>query len=285
MKPRKKKDNRRGAPDPARKKMKVLVPEYDFLKDKSLSKTKKDPSIRLNKYIAHAGVCSRREADALIASGKIKVNGKVITELGYKVNPNDKITYKGEVLRKEKYVYILLNKPKDHITTAKDPQNRTTVLDIIHKHIDQRVYPVGRLDRNTTGLLLLTNDGELAERLSHPSYNIKKIYEVQIDKPLDEEDFLNIQQGLELDDGPIKPDELAIVSEDRKTLGIEIHSGRNRIVRRIFESLGYRIMKLDRVMYAFLTKKDLPRGKWRFLQEHELKRMKQLGVGKKPSGE
>jgi 23S rRNA pseudouridine2605 synthase len=284
MKPRKNSRRKRGSYIPQKERDIRHTPDYDFLKKRPREKKSANPTIRLNKYISNSGICSRREADNLIVSGKIKVNGNVITELGYKVNPDDKVSYQGKILKREKLVYILMNKPKDHITTSKDPQQRATVMDLIHNHIEERVYPVGRLDRNTTGLLLLTNDGELTRRLSHPSYNIRKIYEVQLDKVISEEDFMKIKGGIELDDGPIKPDDLAIVKDDRKTLGIEIHSGRNRIVRRIFESLGYRLVKLDRVMYAFLTKKDLPRGKWRFLQEHELIRLKHFGTGKSGSG-
>jgi len=259
---------------------KVKAPEYEFLKQRPSPEKEVSKDIRLNKYIANSGICSRREADKLIESGDIKVNGKTIEELGYKIKPSDKVQYKGKVIKNEKFIYVLLNKPKDFITTTKDPQNRKTVIDLIKNHIDERVYPVGRLDRNTTGLLLLTNDGELSEILSHPSYNIRKVYEVLLDNPLDEEDFIRIKSGLELDDGPVRVDEIAIISPDAKLIGLEIHSGRNRIVRRIFSELGYDVNRLDRVMYSFLTKKDLPRGKWRFLKEHEVVRLKHLGKGK-----
>lgn len=232
--------------------------------------------IRLNRYIANAGVCSRREADKLIQDGEIKVNGKVVVELGYKVKKSDKVIYRGKKLNPEKLVYVLLNKPKDFITTTDDPQERRTVMHLVAKACDERIYPVGRLDRNTTGLLLLTNDGELAKKLSHPSHAVQKLYQVDIDKPITDEDFFKIQEGLMLEDGPAKVDEIGLVNETRKSLGIQIHIGRNRIVRRIFEHLGYKVIKLDRVMYAGLTKKDLSRGKWRFLTDKEVIKLKHM---------
>jgi len=257
---------------------KTKIPEYEFLK-KGSNKNIKTPSreVRLNKYIANSGVCSRRDADKLIQNGEIKVNGKTVNELGYKIKPGDKVLYKGKVLRREKFIYILLNKPKDFITTTDDPQDRKTVIDLVKNHIAERVYPVGRLDRNTTGLLLLTNDGELSEILSHPSYNIKKVYEVLLDKPIQQKDLFKLESGLDLEDGPVRIDDFAVISPDLRMVGLEIHSGRNRIVRRIFEKLDYKVVRLDRVMYSFLTKKDLPRGKWRFLKEHEVVRLKHLG--------
>lgn len=257
---------------------KTKIPEYEFLKkgpNKNIKTTSRE--IRLNKFIANSGVCSRRDADKLIQNGEIKVNGKTISELGYKINPGDKVLYKGKVLKREKFIYILLNKPKDFITTTDDPQDRKTVIDLVKNHIPERVYPVGRLDRNTTGLLLLTNDGELSEILSHPSYNIKKVYEVLLDKPVQPKDLSKLESGLDLEDGPVKVDDFAVISPDHRMVGLEIHSGRNRIVRRIFEKLDYSVIRLDRVMYSFLTKKDLPRGKWRFLKEHEVVRLKHLG--------
>lgn len=226
--------------------------------------------VRLNKYIASSGICSRREADQLIELGEISVNGKIITQLGYKIKPGDVVKYGNKILKPRKLVYILLNKPKNVITTTRDPGNRKTVLDLVSNATHERIFPVGRLDRNTTGLLLLTNDGELADKLSHPSNNVKKIYEVGLDKPLNEEDLKKITKGVYLEDGKAEVDEIAIVSPDRKTVGIEIHSGKNRIVRRIFEHLGYQVVKLDRVMYANLTKKNLPRGHWRYLTEKEI---------------
>ncbi len=237
---------------------------------------KRQESIRLNKYIANAGVCSRREADKLIQNGEIKVNGKVIEELGYQVKKTDKVTYKGKKLNPEKLVYVLLNKPKNFITTTEDPQERRTVMHLVAKACSERIYPVGRLDRNTTGLLLLTNDGELAKKLSHPSYGVQKLYQVDLDKPITDKDFLSIQQGVMLEDGLAKVDEIGLVNETRKSLGVQIHIGRNRIVRRIFEHLGYQVVRLDRVMYAGLTKKDLPRGTWRFLDEKEVVKLKYL---------
>jgi 23S rRNA pseudouridine2605 synthase len=230
--------------------------------------------IRLNKYISNSGVCSRREADELITMGLVSVNGTVITELGYKVNRNDVVKYDGKTLRAEKPVYILLNKPKGFLTTTKDPQERNTVMQIIAGAVKERVYPVGRLDRNTTGLLLLTNDGELTDKLSHPSYNVKKIYKAELDKPLTKADFQKIQEGIRLEEGRAMVDDLAIVSDDGKTVGIEIHIGWNRVIRRIFESLDYQVVKLDRSVYAGLDKKDLGRGHWRFLTNEEVVRLK-----------
>jgi 23S rRNA pseudouridine2605 synthase len=284
MKPRRKYKSRRGIYDAESNAEKVNPPSYPKSAVRSNQENHKDLPIRLNKYIANAGICSRREADKLITSGQIKVNGKTIRELGYKVRPKDQVKYGNTILRKEKFIYILLNKPKDHITTAKDPQRRNTVMDLVNKQIEERIYPVGRLDRNTTGLLLLTNDGELTSKLSHPSYNIRKIYEVHLDRALTNEDFLTIRSGIMLDDGPVKVDDIAILSEDKKSIGIELHSGRNRIVRRTFEYLNYRITGLDRVMYAFLTKKNLPRGKWRFLKDYEITKLKHLGHGRKRTG-
>lgn len=237
-----------------------------------------DGLIRLNRFISNSGVCSRRKADELIAAGVISVNGEVVIELGTKVDPSkDEIRYNNERLKREKMVYILLNKPKDYITTTDDPQERKTVMQLISKATKERVYPVGRLDRNTTGLLLLTNDGNLAEKLSHPRNNISKIYQVELNKALTQGDFNKIQFGIELEDGFIKPDDISfVVGASKREIGIQIHSGKNRIVRRIFESLGYDVIKLDRVVYANLTKKDLPRGRWRFLEEKELIQLKHL---------
>lgn len=235
-----------------------------------------DGLIRLNRYIANAGICSRRKADELIQAGVITVNGNVVTELGIKVDPaKDEIRYNGERLKREKMVYVLLNKPKDYITTTDDPQERRTVMQLVAKASRERIYPVGRLDRNTTGLLLLTNDGNLAEKLSHPRNNVTKIYQVELDKNLTQGDYNKIAFGLELEDGFVKPDAISYVQGgSKREIGIQIHSGKNRIVRRIFENLGYDVIKLDRVVYANLTKKDLPRGRWRHLEEKEIIQLK-----------
>ncbi len=239
-------------------------------------KGKDDGSMRLNRYIANAGVCSRRKADELIEAGVVSVNGEVITSLGTKVDPaKDDVRYNGERLKREKMVYVLLNKPKDYITTTDDPQERKTVMHLVDKATNERIYPVGRLDRNTTGLLLMTNDGALAEKLSHPRNSITKIYHVELDKPFTQGDLNKLRFGIELEDGLIKPDDVNYVQgASKKEIGIQIHSGKNRIVRRIFESLGYDVVKLDRVIYANLTKKDLTRGRWRYLDEREIVQLK-----------
>ncbi|MBX2930766.1 MAG: rRNA pseudouridine synthase [Chitinophagaceae bacterium] len=230
----------------------------------------------LNKFIAHAGICSRREAAELIKDGLVTVNKQPILEPGFKVTGKEDIKLKGKPLYiRHNLIYILLNKPKDYITTAKDPQGRKTVFDLIKNAAQERVYPVGRLDRNTTGVLLLTNDGELTQKLTHPSYEIKKIYEVKLDKPVTKKDMEAIASGITLDDGFIQADSIAYAdTKDKSVVGIEIHSGRNRIVRRIFECLGYDVKNLDRVMFANLTKKDVERGKWRMLQEKEIRLLK-----------
>jgi 23S rRNA pseudouridine2605 synthase len=248
-------------------------------KAKPFSKTDSEGT-RLNKYIANAGICSRREADELIAAGVVSVNGEVITEMGYKVMPGDVVKYNNESLKTEKMVYILLNKPKDFITTTDDPENRKTVMSLIAKAGKERVYPVGRLDRNTTGLLLFTNDGDLAKKLTHPSFEVHKIYQVELDKSLKTSDLQEISSGLNLEDGFIKVDDIVFTGNDKNVVGVEIHSGKNRIVRRIFEHLGYEVKKLDRVVFAGLTKKDLPRGRWRFLTEMEVANLKMV-QGKK----
>ena len=227
-------------------------------------------TVRLNKFIANSGVCSRREADTLIQAGVVTVNGEVVTELGTKVNIfTDDIRFNGERLKGEEKVYIVMNKPKGYVTTASDPHAEKTVIDLV-KNCPTRVYPVGRLDKNTTGVLMLTNDGEIAERLTHPAYDKKKIYQVALDRPLSQEDYERILSGIELNDGEIKADELEYIDEkDKRKLGIEIHSGKNRVVRRIFESLGYNVKALDRVYFAGLTKKGLKKGEWRYLTEGE----------------
>lgn len=235
-----------------------------------------DSEMRLNKFMSNAGICSRREADEKIQAGAVTVNGKVVTELGTKIKPADVVEYDGKVVVPERKCYVLLNKPKNCVTTSDDPGGRTTVLDIVKNACRERIYPVGRLDRNTTGVLLLTNDGDLASKLTHPKFVKKKIYHVWTDKAIAEEDMQRIADGIELDDGEIHADEISYVSDtDRKQAGIEIHSGRNRIVRRIFEALGYRVVKLDRVYFAGLTKKNLPRGKWRYLTQEEVNYLRQ----------
>lgn len=248
------------------------------LRSKKPTQPKDDGLIRLNRYIANAGICSRRKADELILAGVVSVNGEVVAELGAKIDPiNDEIRYNGETLKREKMVYVLLNKPKDYITTTEDPQERRTVMHLVEKASRERIYPIGRLDRNTTGLLLMTNDGELADKLSHPRSQITKLYQVELNKSLTQGDLNKIQFGLELEDGPIKPDAVSYVAgASKREVGIQIHSGKNRIVRRIFEHLGYEVVKLDRVVYAGLTKKDLPRGRWRFLDEKEIIQLKHL---------
>ena len=233
-----------------------------------------DGQIRLNRYISNSGLCSRRDADELIAQGLISVNGKVEVELGLKVHPHDVVKYEGRTLKPERMAYVLLNKPKDFITTMDDPEDRKTVMDLVKNACKERVYPVGRLDRNTTGLLLLTNDGELAEKLTHPSHQIGKIYQVDLDRPITEADMDKIVAGVHLEDGVVNVKDIAIVSADKKILGVEITEGRNRVVRRLFEALGYDVVRLDRVSYAGLTKKDLPRGTWRLVTEKEIARLK-----------
>lgn len=251
---------------------------FDNKRSKKPAVVKDDGLIRLNRFIANAGICSRRKADELIAAGVVSVNGVPVTELGAKVDPaKDQVRYNGESLKREKMVYVLLNKPKDYITTTDDPQERKTVMGLVEKASRERIYPVGRLDRNTTGLLLMTNDGDLADKLSHPKNNITKLYNVELNKSLSQGDMNKISFGLELEDGLIKPDQVSYVAGgSKKEVGIQIHSGKNRIVRRIFESLGYEVVKLDRVVYSNLTKKDLPRGRWRYLEEKEIIQLKHL---------
>lgn len=247
--------------------------KYSMKKQIEYKETHMDPDapIRLNKYLANAGVCSRREADDFITAGVVSVNGQIVSELGTKVKRSDTVMFHDQLVNIEKKVYILLNKPKDYVTTSDDPQNRKTVMDLVRDACRERVYPVGRLDRNTTGVLLLTNDGELASKLTHPQYMKKKIYHVHLDKNVTAADLHLIADGIQLEDGEIHADAIEYASEtDKKQVGIEIHSGRNRIVRRIFESLGYKVLKLDRVFFAGLTKKNLRRGDWRFLTEQEV---------------
>lgn len=246
-------------------------------------KTRTNEQMPLNKYLAHCGICSRRDAAELIKDGKVKVNNEVITEPGYKMANGDQVSVNGKKVTVSKnLVYILLNKPKDYITTTDDPKNRKTVLDLLKNATRERVYPVGRLDRNTTGVLLITNDGELAQKLTHPSNEVKKIYAVTLNKPLTKADFDKILKGVILEDGPAPVDVLAYDDLNDKTkVGVEIHGGRNRIVRRIFESLNYEVKHLDRVTFAGLTKKNVERGKFRFLNEKEIRNLKFFGKGNK----
>lgn len=239
---------------------------------KNTNRTPSDPDlIRLNRYVANAGVCSRREADTYIKAGNVTVNGKTITEMGHKVKLTDIVKFDGRVLNPQKKEYVLLNKPKNFITTTSDERGRRTVMELVSKASKSRLVPVGRLDRNTTGLLLFTNDGDLAKKLTHPRHGIRKIYHVELNKNLTAEDLKKIQAGITLDDGQIKVDEVSYINNSpKREVGIEIHSGRNRIVRRIFEHLGYEVRKLDRVIFAGLTKKDLPRGHWRHLTKQEV---------------
>ncbi len=253
------------------------TPDYDMKRIKAIEEKKspeapKDPAdgVRLNKHISNSGICSRREADQLIADGKIKVNKKVVTEMGYKVMPKDEVYYEGKPLTREKLVYVLLNKPKGFLTTMDDPKERKTVMELIKTACEERIYPVGRLDRNTTGLLLFTNDGELAKKLTHPSHKVRKIYQVELDKPIEEKDFLAIEAGLTLEDGAATVEKIAVLTPDMLKIGVEVITTKNRIVKRIFEHLGYDVVKLDRTIYGGLTKKNLTRGRWRYLTEREV---------------
>ncbi len=237
-----------------------------------------DGFIRLNKYIANAGICSRREADTMIQAGAVKVNGQIVTELGIKVGPDDKVQIGDEALNPQKKVYLLLNKPKGYITTVEDPQDRNTVMMLVKDACRERIYPVGRLDRNTSGLLLMTNDGEMAKKLTHPSHRVRKIYQVEVNRSFSKSDMIKLTEGIELEDGIMSVDEIAYTGkgEEKKVLGVVIHSGKNRVVRRLFEALDYEVVKLDRVAFANLTKKDLPRGRWRFLTESEINMLKMI---------
>lgn len=229
-----------------------------------------DDEVRLNRFLSMSGICSRREADELIAAGKVTVNGKVITELGTKIKQDDLVTYNGKVLKGESMVYIVMNKPKGYVTTLDDPHAEKTVMDLLKNSVKERVYPVGRLDKNSLGVLLITNDGDMTKKLTHPTYAKKKIYQVSLDKALTKADMQQIADGITLDDGEIHADSINYINENHKEIGIEIHSGRNRIIRRIFEHLGYQVRKLDRVYFAGLTKKNLKRGAWRFLTPQEV---------------
>ena len=237
--------------------------------------SQKDEPVRLNKFIANSGVCSRREADVLIKDGLITVNGQKVTDMGIKVTGRDDVIYKNKRLTSEKKVYILLNKPKDYVTTVEDPHAEHTVIELIGDACTERVYPVGRLDKDTTGVLLLTNDGELTGKLIHPKYKRKKIYHVFLDKPVVKNDLFRLSEGIELDGINVAADAVSYAdSEDKSQIGIELHSGQNRVIRRMFESMGYKVKKLDRVYFAGLTKKNLKRGKWRFLTDKEVSMLK-----------
>ncbi len=251
---------------------------------KGAASAKEEGEMPLNKFIAWCGICGRREAVDLIKAGKVTVNGEVITNPPHRVSRTDTIKVNGKKVSVQKnLVYILLNKPKDYITTTDDPEGRKTVMDLVRSATDERVFPVGRLDRNTTGVLLLTNDGEVAQRMTHPKYEVKKIYEVKLDKPVTKQQLDTIASGIQLDDGFIQPDAVAWAdAKDRSVIGIEIHSGKNRIVRRIFEKLGFKVKNLDRVMYGIFTKKNVDRGKWRFLSEKEIRLLKHLNTSFAP---
>ena len=262
-----------GRPGPGRpaKPVKKLKKKKPFKQIKYKENADPNAPIRLNKYLANAGVCSRREADEFIQAGVVKVNGEVVTELGTKITRADQVMFHNQPVQLESKVYVLLNKPKGFVTTTDDPENRKTVMELVKSAASERIYPVGRLDRATTGVLLLTNDGDLASKLTHPKYEKRKIYQVWLDKPVAMEHMQMIADGIELEDGEIHADAISYVTEEDLTqVGIEIHSGRNRIIRRIFEKLGYRVLKLDRVYFAGLTKKKLSRGKWRYLSEQEV---------------
>ncbi len=241
---------------------------------RSTQKRAADTEMRLNRFIANAGICSRRDADKYISAGLVTVNGKVVSELGVKVKTTDDVRFDGRRLIPEKKVYLVLNKPKDYVTTTDDPYAEHMVIDLVKNACPERIYPVGRLDKSTTGVLLFTNDGELSDKLTHPSHRVKKIYQVSLDKPLTKNDMLRIAEGIELEDGLIAADAINYVEGNKSEIGLEIHSGRNRIVRRIFEHLGYRVKRLDRVFFAGITKKNVSRGKWRFLSEKEVQFLK-----------
>ena len=261
---------------PADGKKRGAAPRRDY-KHKAYPKynpNKQTGEVRLNRFISQSGVCSRREADEFILAGVVTVNGQVVTELGTKILPTDEVRFNDERLQGEKNVYLVLNKPKGYVTSLDDPHADKTVMDLVRGACSERVYPVGRLDKNSLGLLLITNDGDITRQLTHPSYHKKKIYQVTLDKPLTRADMDSLTEGITLEDGDIFADEVAYASEDKRTVGVEIHSGRNRIVRRMFEHLGYAVQKLDRVYYAGLTKKNLKRGAWRFLTKDEVMRLK-----------
>ena len=272
---------RNGPPEKSIKSDRSNPPERKTVRKSTAGKREKKESpdlMRLNKYIANSGICSRREADKLIEAGAVSVNGKIVTELGTKVGPGDKVNFGGQAVNRERPRYVLLNKPKGYITTVDDPEKRKTVMSLVAGACKERIYPVGRLDRNTTGLLLFTNDGTVAKKLTHPRYGIRKIYHVEIDKNLTRADFVKISEGLRLDDEPVQVDRIEYIGDgkDKKQIGIELHSGQNRVVRRIFEHFEYKVLRLDRVYYAGLTKKNLPRGHWRLLDEKEVNMLKMI---------
>jgi 23S rRNA pseudouridine2605 synthase len=261
-------------PPPPKKKIKPMAPAYpDVVFEKP---------VRLNRFIANTGLCSRREADEHIKNGFIKVNGELVTEMGKKVNPDDEVCFKDKALSNQRKIYLLLNKPKGFVTSVDEPNGKKIVMDLVRSACKERIYPVGRLDKMTTGVLLFTNDGDLSLKLTHPSNRMRKVYQASLDKPLTDEDLEKLAQGIDLEDGPIACDSIAHTDpEDKKQIGVEIHSGKNRIVRRMFESVGYKVLKLDRVYFAGLTRKGLKRGKWRFLSPEEvafLKMMPSVGV-------
>jgi 23S rRNA pseudouridine2605 synthase len=275
------KPERAGRPDKSIKLDRSSLPDRTSSPKKVVRRGEKNENpdlMRLNKYIANSGISSRREADRLIEAGAVSVNGVIVTELGTKVGPGDKVQYGDQTINREKPRYVLLNKPKGYITTVDDPDKRKTVMSLVAGACKERIYPVGRLDRNTTGLLLFTNDGTIAKKLTHPRYGIKKIYHVEIDKNLTRADFLKITEGFKLDDEVITVDAIEYIGDgkDKKQIGIELHSGQNRIVRRIFEHFEYKVLRLDRVYYAGLTKKNLPRGNWRLLDEQEINLLKMI---------
>lgn len=261
--------------DPAPKKAPVSRAKSSSPRDRS--KSKAEGYIRLNRYIANAGVCSRREADVLIKAGVVQVNGEVVTEMGVKVGPDDVVHYAGQKLSREKNVYVLLNKPKDYVTTMRDPEGRKSVHQLVKSACKERIVPVGRLDRLTTGLLLFTNDGDLAKKLSHPKHGVSKLYHLELDKKVSGKDIQNLLSGVILEDGEVKADKVSYVGDNQRELGMEIHMGKNRVVRRMMEELGYKVLKLDRVMFAGLTKKNLPKGKFRHLTETEVGQLKSRG--------
>jgi 23S rRNA pseudouridine2605 synthase len=271
-----------GKPASGRKAAPGGKPAAGGQRDAALPPKTAPEAMRLNRYLAHAGLASRRKADELIAAGLVQINGETVQDMGRMVQPGDRVNCQGKAVTPQRFSYVLLNKPRGFLTTTDDDRGRRTVMELVARAASVRLYPVGRLDRNTSGLLLLTNDGALAETLMHPRYEVEKVYAATLDKPFSESDMEQLRKGIELEDGPIRPDEMAFPNPaDHREVGIALHSGRNRIVRRIFEALGYEVIKLDRVVYAGLTKKDLPRGKWRYLTPEELRLLKHFGGGKK----